>query len=79
MHLQCITFNLLVRVRNICNWKSVDLEYILVDSDRLYKSLKSYDYLNVDQFPQQVNTFELSVHLHKLEENLHDSIAVYGD
>ena len=50
-----------------------------MDSDKLYKSLKSYDYLNVDQFPQQVNTFELSVHLHKLEENLHDSIAVYGD
>ena len=33
------------------NWKSVDLDYILVESDKLYKSLKCSDYLNVDQLP----------------------------
>ena len=38
-------------VRDICNWNSVDLDYILVEGDNFYKSLKCRDYLNVDQFP----------------------------
>ena len=58
---------------------SVDLGYILVESDKFYKSLKCRDYLNVDQLPRQVKIFEHTVNLDILEENLHDSIAVYGD
>ena len=41
--------------------------------------MKCGDYLNVDQLPRQVKIFELTVNLDILEENLHDSIAVYGD
>ena len=41
--------------------------------------LKCCDYLNVNQLPQQVKIFERTVNLDILEENLHDSIAVYGD
>ena len=66
-------------VRDICNWNSVDLDYILVEGDNFYKSLNCRDYLNVDQFPWQVKTFERTVNLDILKENLHDSIAVYGD
>ena len=66
-------------VRDICSWKSVDLDYILVKGDKLYKSLKCHDCLNVDQLPRQVKLFERTVNLDILDENLHDSIAVYGD
>ena len=66
-------------VRDICNWKSLALDYILVEGDKLYKSLKCRDYLNVDQLPRQVKIFERTVNLDILEENLHDSISVYGD
>ena len=38
-------------VRDICNWKSVDLDYILIEGDKLFKSLKCRDYLSVDQLP----------------------------
>ena len=45
----------------------------------MYKSLKCRDYPNVDQLPQQVKIFERAVNLDISEENLHDSIALYGD
>ena len=45
----------------------------------MYKSLKCRDYLNVDQLPRQVKIFQRVVNLDISEENLHDSIAVYGD
>ena len=66
-------------VRYIGSWKSVNLDYISVEGDKLYKSLKCRDYLNVDQLPRQVKIFERTVNLDILEKNLHDSIAVYGD
>ena len=37
-----------------------------------------YD-LSVDQLPRQVEIFERTVNLGILKENLHDSIANYGD
>ena len=66
-------------VRYIGSWKSVDLDYMSVEGDKLYKSLKCRDYLNVDQLPRQVKIFERTVNLDILEENLHDSITLYGD
>ena len=50
-------------VRDICNWKSNDLGYALVEGDKFYKSLKCRDYLNVDQLPRQVKIFERTVNL----------------
>ena len=41
--------------------------------------MKCRDYLNVDHLRRQVKLFEGTVNLDILEENLHDSIAVYGD
>ena len=66
-------------VCDIRNWKSVDLDYVLVEEYKLYKLLKCHDYLNVDQLPRQVKIFQRSVNLDISEENLHDSIAVYRD
>ena len=51
----------------------------LVEGDKLYKSFNCRDYLNVDQLPRQTKIFERTVNLDILKENLHDSIAVYGD
>ena len=52
---------------------------ILVQGVKLYKSLKCRDYLNMDQLSRQVKICERTVNLDISEENLHDSIAVYGD
>ena len=57
---------------DVCFWKSVDLDYILVEREKLYKLLGFQGYLNVEVFDRTVN-------LEILEENLHDSVAVYGD
>ena len=64
-------------VCDICNLKSAD--YILDDDDKLHKSLNCRDYLNVDQLPRQVNIFHYTVNLDIPEENIHDSMAVYGE
>ena len=36
-------------------------------------------YLDVEELPRHVKIFERTVNLEILEENLHDSVAVYGD
>ena len=63
-------------VRDISNWTSVDLNYILVQGEKLYKSLKFCDYLNVNQFTV---SFERTANLDILEEILQGSITVYGE
>ena len=74
-------------VRDVFFWKSVDLDYILVEGDKLYKLLefqggvKLYKLLefNVEELSRQVKIFDRTVNLEILEENLHDGVAVYGD
>ena len=66
-------------VRDVFFWKSVDLGYILVEGDKLHKLLGFQGYLNVEELPCQVKIFERTVNLEILEENLHDSVAVYGN
>ena len=55
------------------------MDYILVEGDKLYKLLKCRNYANVSQLPGQVKIFEHTINLAILEEDFHDSIAVYGD
>ena len=57
----------------------VDLNYILVKGDQLYKLLGFQDNLNEEELPRQVKIFERTVNLEILKENPHDSVAVYGD
>ena len=66
-------------VRDVCFWKLVDLGYILAEGDKLYKLLAFQGYLNAEELPCQVKIFERTVNLEILEENLHDSVAFYGD
>ena len=66
-------------VCGICCWRFPDLDYILVESHKLYKSLRFENYLHMDQLPRQVKTFEHTTNFEILEENLYDSKAVYGD
>ena len=58
---------------------NLDLDYILIEGDKFYKTLKCRDYLNVDQLPRRVKIFERTVNLYISEENLHNSIAVSGN
>ena len=66
-------------VREISFWKTIDLDFILVEGEKLYKTLNFQSYLNVDQLPRQVQIFRYTVNLEILEENLHDGISIYGD
>ena len=66
-------------VCEISFWKIIDLDFILVEGDKLYKSLNFQGYLNVNQLPRQVQIIRNTVNLEILEENLHDGIAVCGD
>ena len=64
-------------VCDVCFWKSVDLDYILVKGDKLYKLLGFQGYLNAEELPRQVKIYERTVNLEILKENLHDSVAAY--
>ena len=66
-------------VREISFWKTIDLDFILFEGDKLYKSLNFQSYLNVYQLLRQMQIFRHTVNLEILEENLHDGIAVFGD
>ena len=50
-------------VREISFWKAIDLDFILVQGDKLYKSLNFQGYLNVDQLSRQVKIFRHTVNL----------------
>ena len=43
----------------------------------MYKLLGFQGYFNVEELPDQVKIFERTVNLEIMEENLHDSVAVY--
>ena len=66
-------------VQEISFWKTIDLDFILVEGDKLYKSLNFQGYLNIDQLPRQVQILRYTVNLEILEENFHDDIAIYGE
>ena len=61
-----------------CFWKTIDLDFILIEGDKLYKFFNFQGYLNVVQLPRKVQIFRHTVNLEILEENLYDGIAVYG-
>ena len=65
-------------VRDVCFWKPVDLDCILVEGDKLYKLLGFQGHRNVDELPRQVIISEHTINLEILEENIHDIVAVYG-
>ena len=50
-------------VPKISFWKAIDLDFILVQGDKLYKSLNFQGYLNVDQLSRQVKIFRHTVNL----------------
>ena len=64
---------------DVCFWKSVDLNYILVERDKLYELLGFQGYLNMEELSRQVKIFQRTVNLEIQEENLYDSVAAYGD
>ena len=39
-------------------WKAVDLDYILVGGDKLYKSLEVQTYLNADELPKKAEILD---------------------
>ena len=61
----------------VCFWRLVDLNYILVEGDKLYELLWFQGI--VEELPRQVKIFDRTANLDLVEKNLHDSVAVYGD
>ena len=42
-------------IRKVSLWKSYDLDNILIQGDKLYKSLNKNNYLNVDEFKTETS------------------------
>ena len=63
-------------IRNVCNWKISDLQQILVEGDKSYKSLNIQNDLNVEKLPGKKVVFFHTVTLEISEENLHEGIVV---
>ena len=64
-------------VCEISFWKTIDLDFILVEGNKLYKSLNFQGYLNVDHLSRQAQIFRHTANLEILEENLHDGISSF--
>lgn len=66
-------------VKRVSCWKSFDLDYILVQGDKLYKSLGKDHYLNVDELPRIFQIFGCEVCVNISELQLFDGVAVPGE
>ena len=53
-------------VRRVALWSSVDLDFILIKGDALYKSFNKRGYLTFDELPCQVDTDAGIFNMHKL-------------
>ena len=42
--------------RSVSIWKKPDLDKILIEGDKVYKSLNTHSYLNVDELPRFIET-----------------------
>ena len=64
---QCVCNNLFSicwpLIGNICNWKTSYLSYLLVGSDKLYKSVNIQIYLYVEKLPTGIVLFSHAVTL----------------
>ena len=63
-------------IRNICNWMTSDLDHILMEGDKLHKSLNIQNYLNVEDLPRKIVFFSHNVFLEKSEKYVHEEIFV---
>ena len=51
------------------------LDHILINGDKLYKSLNQISLIGVDDLPRQINGFQYIADLEMKKENLYDSEA----
>ena len=63
-------------IRNICNWMTSDLDHILMEGDKLHKSLDIQNYLNVEDLPRKIVFFSHNVFLEISEKYVHEGILV---
>ena len=62
-------------VKRISQWKSFDLDHIIMTGDRMYKLLK----LNVDVLPREIYMFGYIMSLSISETNLHEGVVLLGE
>ena len=55
------------------------LDHILINGDKLYKSLNQISLIGVDDLPRQINGFQYIADLEVKKENLYDSEACWGE
>jgi len=61
------------RIRPVSIWKYSDLDFILIEGDKLYKSLNTNMHLNVDELPRTISHNGIVSHITML--NVEDCIA----
>ena len=60
-------------IRELRCYAPIDLDRILIEGDKLHKSLNQLNFLSVDDLPRQINMFQYIADLEMKEENLYDS------
>ena len=59
--------------KRISQWKSFDLDHIIMCGDRMYKSLKIG---NVDELPREIYMYGYTMRLSISEANLHEGVVL---
>ena len=52
----CLYAHFWSNFRHVSNWKTADLDKILIEGDKLYKQLNTNCYLSVDEMPRFIET-----------------------
>ena len=57
-------------IKEVSKWNGSDLEHILVEGDRLHKSLNTFDMLSADNLPTAARSYESEFQVTYLELDL---------
>ena len=67
------------QIKKVNSWNTSDLDHILTEGDKLYKTLNTFDMLSVDDLPRFVKMYDQNVQIEFLELKIKSARLRDGD
>lgn len=67
------------QIKSISKWKEVDLDYILTEGDKLYKSLNTVNLLSVDELPRSLVIYDTPINVTYTSLHTEFATSIEGD
>ena len=65
-------------VGKVSIWKSYDLDNTLIKGEKRYKLLNKDDFLNVNELPRRIKSYNCNIDINTELQNLHIGVASLG-